>query len=699
MPRSCLLCLCLAYTAVGLVLPQALGQAQGEFFPSDTVPVLQGYRTSWIGNTHGLGVRGKGNWVQNQVFALHALPDGTLYANSPWDEGGRECGIYKDGQTIGQLADTHSHLAGYAITSDGQYVYAGIKSGFVRRYALDGKPAKFKGGKRDGSCLAVGGKLEGPLGLAVDQGELFVSTNAPDEIAVYSLATFTKLRSWPVEACRAIVLDKQARLWVATAGREDQAGKVVCFDRQGKRLADEIGDVKEPTALAIDKDGRLLVADNGPDQQVKIFDIAAEPKRVGALGVKGGVFAEPRGKMGADRFYGLTALACDAAGNTYVNSNGWSWSGTDLRAFGADGKLLWQLQGLVFVDNVDANPADTSEVYGVQERFKVDDSAPSGKGWTHEDYTLDPWTYPQDPRLGHKGNTVRMLNLQGRKFLAMSDMDGTKVVLFRFDGRIAVPAVMFQHASMNGKKGAYPPNAPKDNRLLWRDLNADGQFQADEFTSVDPRRDGIAGLFDGAGGYWSATWGEKIHYWPLKGLDANGVPVYDAQPAQTIPCPDDFVDMERLEYVAETDTMYISGYTRQWPKKDKHFIPAGTAIAAYGDWLKGNRKAKWVARLPYSLKPYAIPKAMSVAGEYVFVNYAGAEQIVVIRTSDGVVIGRMVPGSEIAGTHGDADVPWAVKAVRKSDGEYAVFVEDDRFAKIVLYLWKPPASTARALQR
>jgi len=35
---------------------------------------------------------------------MYVAPDGrTIYTNSEWDEGGREAGIYKDGDVIGML--------------------------------------------------------------------------------------------------------------------------------------------------------------------------------------------------------------------------------------------------------------------------------------------------------------------------------------------------------------------------------------------------------------------------------------------------------------------------------------------------------------------------------------------------------------------------------------------------------------------
>jgi hypothetical protein len=494
--------------------------------------------------------------------------------------------------------------------------------------------------------------------------------------------------------CGHLATGPDGAIWALETAGDGAPARIRRFDPAGKELPGGIDDVPQASTITIDRKGRLLVADNGPDQQIRIYELAgkadtasaAKPTLVNTFGVKGGVYAEPRGAMGPDRLYGVTALGSDTAGNLYVNCNGWAWSGTDLRCYTPDGRLKWQAQGLLFVDQTDADPEDETQVFGAQERFVLDYDAPAGPGWTHADYTLDPLRYPNDPRSTRMGGgLIRVHRFGGRRFLTGYDMDGTYAWLYRFDGRIAVPCVAFLHA------GEKPGARPAGNRALWRDLDADGDFQPEEFQAQGEARDGIGGLFDANGDYWQPTWNEHIRHWPMKGLDANGIPMYDSEPASTVKRPDDFTDMERIEYIPATDTMYISGYTAQWPMRDKHYIPAGTAIGAYPRWKEGNRTAAWLARLPYSLKPYSIPKAMSVAGDYVFVYYAGEgnEQVVVLDNRDGRLVGRFVPGPEIGGTHGDADIPWAVKAIKRSNGQYVVFVEDDRYAKQVMYLWNP----------
>ena len=65
--------------------------------------------TSWLGNSlpgGDPGVPGS-SWVQNTVSAMVVDRDGTIFTNSPWDEGGAEAGVYREGRMVGRLDATH----------------------------------------------------------------------------------------------------------------------------------------------------------------------------------------------------------------------------------------------------------------------------------------------------------------------------------------------------------------------------------------------------------------------------------------------------------------------------------------------------------------------------------------------------------------------------------------------------------------
>ena len=123
------------------------------------------------------------------------------------------------------------------------------------------------------------------------------------------------------------------------------------------------------------------MCDNGPSQQVHVFDIQrVPPKLVESLGEKGGMFAGPEpGKSGPWRFAGPTGAGCDSAGNLYVSCNV-PRGGTVLRAFSPTRELPWELLGLEFVDVADADPAsDGRDVFTADERYQFDADAAQGK--------------------------------------------------------------------------------------------------------------------------------------------------------------------------------------------------------------------------------------------------------------------------------------------------------------------------------
>src|SRR5689334_21585187 len=78
------------------------------------------YSVSWLGNSFP----GAEKWVQQDIHALCVAADGTVYTNAGWDEGGREVGIYKDGDVIGRAGHTHGRgfNGGEAIALNGRYV-------------------------------------------------------------------------------------------------------------------------------------------------------------------------------------------------------------------------------------------------------------------------------------------------------------------------------------------------------------------------------------------------------------------------------------------------------------------------------------------------------------------------------------------------------------------------------------------------
>ncbi|BAY13270.1 hypothetical protein [Calothrix sp. NIES-2098] len=671
------------------------------------------YKTSWIGNTFGGGKE----WVQNHIEAMYVAANGTVYTNSIWDEAGREAGIYKDGKIIGMADDTHgwSRTGGKAVTADSKYIYLAIAQGAigktekdyppegtnwycVRRYDLSGKPAPFADGRGwDKSMLIASTKGE-ITGLATANKELYVSDSAANRIRVYSTETMKELRSFSVARPGAITVDREGNLWIIQSKKGKIPARILHYSHTGKQLPQEITQVVQPTAIAIDPQGRLLVAENGPHQQILVYNVTDKPLQVGTFGTKGGVFAGKAGEIQDLKFYGITGVGADAAGNIYVNSNGFNNSGTDLRKLSPSGKLVWQLLGLLFIDNADADPqTDGVDLFTKQEHFVMDYSQPPGKQWTFKNYTLNPFKYPQDPRLHTSPDATIFRRIQGKPYLFITNMYSSFLQIYRFDSnnknKIAIPSGMFVETNGAGKasiSGNWPPHQPQKGEWIWRDRNGNGAFDEGEYDKSEDYPYLGGWWVDSKGDVWKALRsidGIGIRHYPLQGIDPHGNPIYGYSSMKKQKTPSIFSDLRRIEYFPETDTMYLSGFTVARPATGDDTGVVGSEIVRFDNWSQENPTLRWRTVVPYDTtgKREVSTAAMSVAGDYVFIVTFKTAEVHVYNAKTGVQVQQFKPGPEVAGESGWIDIPYGIRAFQRANGEYLVFVEEDWKGKVIVY--------------
>lgn len=659
-----------------------------------TLAATNAYKTSWIGNSFG----GGNKWVQIQVTDMYVTPDGTVYTNTDWDEAGREVGIYKNGDVIGKADDLHGwgRMGGDAIAVDQKYMYVGMQQSAdgkpgedyppkgttwycIRRYNLSGKVAPFPQGRGwDKSMLIVStkGKI---AGLAIDGQQLYASDKAANLVHVYNTATMKEIRSFKVNNPSKIALDKQGNLWII-----QDKNKIGHYSPTGKQLPGAIADVTQPSAIAIDNQNRLLIADNGPRQQVLIYDIASKPKQVGTFGTQGGVYSGKRGEIGDLKFYGLSGVGTDAAGNIYVSNVGFNRSGVDLRKLSPSGKLQWQLLGLQFIDTADADVGtDGANVFTKDEHFIMDYSKGSGKEWQYKAYTVDRFRYPNDARLHTTPTAAFVRRLQGKRLLYLSsEMMSERLLMYRFDGEIAVPCGIF------GKgKEDWLANEPTNSSWIWIDANGDGSPQANEYQATGEKDDSVWGWdIDSKGDVWLAAEAGYIKHYHFGGLNAHGCPVYNTKAVQKTAMPQPFKTLTRIRYFPEQDAMYLSGYTSDRPNIDGDWGLVGTEIIRYDNWSKA-KKIRWRIALPYEVKgdPKLHIKAMDVAANRVFAVSSKTPDVFVYDATTGKQVQQLKPGPEVAGESGWIDIPFGIRAFRRSNGEYLVFVEEDLKAKVLMY--------------
>ena len=114
-----------------------------------------------------------------------------------------------------------------------------------------------------------------PRGIAADSKLLFVADTAFDAIVVIDVATMALIRRFPAPRPGKLAIDGSGDLWAIC----DSGKRVAAYSAEGKPRIEKLplppGAVAD--GLGFDREGRLLVCDNGPSQQIHVFAINREP--------------------------------------------------------------------------------------------------------------------------------------------------------------------------------------------------------------------------------------------------------------------------------------------------------------------------------------------------------------------------------------------------------------------------------------
>ena len=352
-------------------------------------------------------------------------------------------------------------------------------------------------------------------GVANAGSELDVSVSSTNRIRVYDSETLAELRSWSSDRAKQIAVDIQSNLWILQAKDASNPPKILHYSKTGTLLSKQITDLVHPTALPIENKDRLLLADNDPPQQVLIYDISGTPKLIGTFGDEGGIYSGTLGEVGELKLNGVTGVGTDAAGNIYVSNNGVSnngfgSSGTDLRKFSRFRKLQWQILGLQFVDNADADPGTGGlDVLTKHEHFIIDYSKGKGQESVYKAYTVDKFRYPDASRLhneNHSAASVFVRRIEGKRFLYLTGMFSHQISVYRFDGEIPVPSAIFAR-----DHSTWPTNQPATGSWLWHDKNGDGSIQSNEYESLGAEDNSLSGWdVDSNGRLYAMTIGAEF---------------------------------------------------------------------------------------------------------------------------------------------------------------------------------------------
>jgi hypothetical protein len=637
--------------------------------PSAGIRLLR-HTTSWVGNSFGGdgGGNGEGYWVQNGADEIEVSPDGTVFAGVSWDEAGRCAGLYKDGRVNRVLLKEHDGkgketawgwgTANNAVAVNGESLYLANTGKKLLRF-------RWTPGELDSARFVAEVDIGGEAVGLTARGDRIVVIYS-DELETRRAGDMAPIGRFRVPQARDAVIAGDGSLWIL-------AGETVRhLNTEGKDLGSAISGLEKPTAVSLDHRGRLLICEDGRRQQVLTFDVSSEPRLVAAFGDEGGLLSGVPGRVAPRKLFALRGAGADAAGNLYVAMGfGGNPSGNCfLRSFDPAGKLRWELMSTAFVDTFGFDPdQDCAVVYSRTAIFDLDlNRTIPGSEANLRAVTLDHVNHPDDDRTKYGCSTL-LRRLGGRRLLYTIGQYGGGYRLHTFD-------------------------------------EPDGQV-AREVDRIHPDGETWAWDVDDDGGIWHGdAAGRMIRHYPFKGWKTDGKPDYDWRNPRSWPWPGDFELVRRVIYERATDSLYLFGYLKGQPIESWGVV--GRMARRYDGWLADEKAERWTVRdLPNNPKGSdkgtpLTPESVDVAGDYLFVGMVkpddGKQYTHVLGVADGRYVGSLAPGPEVGGNAGWQDMPFAIQALRRKNGEYLVLVEEDWRGKNLLYRWRPdvaPRPTAK----
>jgi Malectin domain len=513
-----------------------------------------------------------------------------------------------------------------------------------------------------------------------------------------------------------IAVDKSGGLWITqeTDGwpplfhhtSTPNGAAIKLYDKNGNYLNKQITDVVNPTALSYDRaSDRLLVAENGPAQNIRFYNLYTgtdkAPACTSTFGEPGGIFSGKTPGLihdpaagGDARFFGPTGVGLDSAGNIYVvcNSGG---NQTDLRAFSPDGKLLWNLAALEMTHTGDFDPnAGDSDVWTATHHYTMDyKGSKAGAEWRLKSYINNPFAYTYPSNLGGCNAVYR--KIKGTPLLFTGGQGiVNNIYVYRFSGEQIIPCGSF--SIKHGQPGIQ----------MWSDTNGDGVEQPEEDSVVTPLR-GFQSFDVGNNGDIYLATGDvggtppKVEKIPFQGFNAKGVPLYSTTPV-AFASFDQFSDLangnvSRLRYVGgPLDTMYLLGRTIARPKDGN----IGGTLGCYDHWSTKPVK-RFVIVLPTPMDdlnflnypPYSgdgfVYEAFDVANGMAFcTDLWGTIRVI---DAKGNFVMNMLPGPDIGSDNAWEDENMGLRAHYNSErGEYDILQENSGFrARENFYRWTP----------
>jgi len=386
------------------------------------------------------------------------------------------------------------HQGTSAMAADGESAYFMLSDGWAGKYGLarlNRSTGAYQPFERDGKLhyplapdVVFGGTPPGNVVGIAAHGDTLVLTLSSNKLAVLEAATAKLVKMFDVPKPTGLAFNKDGKLYAILDGavsRVDlEAGTFTAIPLPG------LGRI---TALTTDNDGNILVADMGPDSQVKAFSPAGEP--VYTVGKKGG--RPLRGTFDEQAMVSVSSITVDSKGQIWAVEC-WEYP-RRVSVWGRDGRLV---------------------------RDYIGNAAYAGSGiFLHEQDPTLGYVGPVEFKLDKKNHTAKITRVlwvpgPGEGF----PVDGQSGQRFTSDvsGKpreymTCCPAAWggpMYHVVYMERAGGWQPVAAITNGGFWNDTNRNGKSEPDECT--------------GGGGSVGGGWG--VHVGRDLTIYADGVMVY-----------------------------------------------------------------------------------------------------------------------------------------------------------------------------
>lgn len=555
------------------------------------------YKTSWVANTGGTW----NTFTQMYMNGVGLSKAGLVAGVTTWDEGGRGLGLYNSINGSVKNLEWHDRWAGTCVgininnvyTAVGDYIAMRLVSNtknIVKEVIIAGIP------KYTVEPIAYSGNTYvldyyrdkmGITGISANENYVVVAVYVLNKVFVYD-NNLNLLREVSVDRPFYATPDNDGNVWIIQGADPDNACKVSEFNTLGSATGKEITNLSDPRSLQVNTAGQLVIGDNGANQQVFYYDITTTPNLIKTFGQKGGITAGIPGEIKPDKFNGIVYAGTDSINNLYVITNR---EGAIIRKFSPDGVQLWQKYGLAFVDMAIADPENENHIYSQEEKYVMDYSNENGAEQTYAACLINAEKYPEDARINQSlDGGVWIKYIDGHKFMFVGNMYSDFIFIYRFneqtDGEIAIPSgAIANHFSNQQGLYEWPAHQPKTGTFIWRDINGDGKFDANEYENI-PNKSSFANVDENGNIYLAGG----LDYFECLGIDDIGNPVYSFNNKVTQAIPDDFYIIKKVVYDNRRDVMYITGSSHDLGST----YNVGPTFAAYPNWSKGNRTPLWI---------------------------------------------------------------------------------------------------------